>query len=175
MIKNEGYSVKREIMKGFMQLMTEKSYMDITVTDIVNKAGIARASFYRNFNSIYDVIETLADEVVDDLEEDVFPVLEGNDERKYRELLFNYFYRFKRQQKNIEPLRFENLSVIFTELDKKTEQKASTLSAETIRDKYCIAAKIGLINHIAKKWMDTGAKETPEEIIDYIMSFITKF
>ena len=175
MTKNESYSVKREIMKGFMQLMTEKSYMDITVTDIVKKAGIARASFYRNFNSIYEVIETLADEVVDDLAEDVFPVLAGADERKYRELLFNYFYRFKNQQKNMEPLRFENLSVLFTELNKKTELKASEFSAETIRDKYCIAAKIGLINSITKKWMDTGAKETPEELIDYIMSFITKF
>ena len=31
-------------------MMDLKKYMDITVTDIVNNAGVARASFYRNFN-----------------------------------------------------------------------------------------------------------------------------
>ena len=30
----------------------------------------------------------------------------------------------------------------------------------------------GQINSITRKWMDSGMKETPEEMIDYIMSFI---
>ena len=119
MMENEGYSVKREIKKALLELMTEKSYMEITVTDIVNKAQVARASFYRNYNSIYDVIESIADEIVKDMVEDVFPVLSDNDEREYRDFLFNHFYGFKKRQKNIAPLRFENLSVLFTELDKK--------------------------------------------------------
>ena len=46
MIKNESYSVKREIMNAVMLLMGEKNYMDITVTEIISKAGVARASFY---------------------------------------------------------------------------------------------------------------------------------
>ena len=63
MKKNEGYSVKREIKDSVMQLMAEKLYMDITVTDIVTRAGVARASFYRNFNSINDVIDAISDEM----------------------------------------------------------------------------------------------------------------
>ena len=70
MPKNESYSVKHEITDAVMQLMAEKNYMDITVTDIVNKAGVARASFYRNFNSINDVIDTIVDEISDELIED---------------------------------------------------------------------------------------------------------
>ncbi len=35
--------------------------------------------------------------------------------------------------------------------------------------------KIGLINNITKKWVDSGMKETPVEMIDYIMSFILSF
>ena len=42
-------------------------YMEITVTNIIKKAGVARASFYRNFNSISDVIDALVDELSDDL------------------------------------------------------------------------------------------------------------
>ena len=175
MMENKGYSVKQEIKKAVMELMAEKSYMEITVTDIVNKAQVARASFYRNYNSIYDVIEAVAEEIVKDMVEDVFPVLSGTDERKYREFLFNHFYNFKKRQKNIAPLRFENLSVLFTELDKKTEQQIRALPAETPKDKYGVIGKIGLINSITKKWLDSGSKETPEEMVDYIMSFIASF
>ena len=175
MLENERYSVKREIKKAVMNLMAEKSYMEITVTDIVNKAQVARASFYRNYNSIYDVIEAVAEEIIKDMVEDVFPVLSGKDERRYREFLFNHFYNFKKRQKNIAPLLFENLSALFTELDKKTEQQIRALPAETPKDKYSVIGKIGLLNSITKKWLDSGTKETPEEMVDYIMSFITSF
>ena len=48
-------------------------------------------------------------------------------------------------------------------------------SSGTIRDKYLAVGKIGLIHNITKKWINTGEKETPEEMIDYIMSVITLF
>lgn len=41
-------------------------------------------------------------------------------------------------------------------------------------DWYLAAGKLGLINSISKAWVDTGMKETPEEMIDFLMSFITK-
>ena len=175
MEKNRAYSVRREIMDAFMKLMAEKMYMEITVTDIINKAGVARASFYRNFNSISDIIEAIADEFSEDLVEAILPNLSGTDERKWREFLFNHFYQFLRRQKEIVEIRFENLPVLFTRLDNKIEQKQALLPPETIRDKYSVIGKMGLINSITRKWMESGAKESPEEMIDYIMSFITLF
>ena len=175
MTKTEGYSVKREIMNAVTQLMKEKSYMDISVTDIVKKAGVARASFYRNFNSINDVIDAVADHFSEELLEDVIPTICGTDERKWREFLFNHFYLFRRRQKEMESFRFENMDVIFSGIDNRLWQKEARIPSETIRDKYLVTAKLGLINSITKQWMDTGAKESPEEMVDYIMSFITKF
>ncbi len=34
---------------------------------------------------------------------------------------------------------------------------------------------MGLINSITRKWLESGAKRVPEEMIDYIMSLITLF
>ena len=51
------FSVRTEIQKAFMELLSEKDYIDITVTDIVKKANVARTSFYRNFNSIGDLVD----------------------------------------------------------------------------------------------------------------------
>ena len=175
MNKNEPYSVKREIMEAVMQLMAEKSYMEISVTDIIKKAGVARASFYRNFDTINDVIDLLADNVAEEMETDVLPTLSGNDERLWREFLFNHFYRTLKLHREMPEVRFENMSVIFDRINNRIQRKENEQPPETLRDKYAVIAKWALINNIARKWVDSGAKETPEEMIDYIMSFITTF
>lgn len=172
--KNEGYSVKREIKDSVMQLMAEKLYMDITVTDIVTRAGVARASFYRNFNSINDVIDAISDEMYNELIEDISPILHHSDERKWRECLFNHFYRIALRQKQMKKIRFENISVIFTRTEDSLRQSEALLPEDTIQDKYLAVGKMGLINSVTKKWVDTGMQETPEEMIDFLMSFITK-
>ena len=175
MANKETYSVRREIINAVMELMAEKSYMDITVTNIINTAQVARASFYRNFNSINDVIEIIADEMSNELIEDVFPVLYSSDERKWREYLFNHFYSFTRTQRQMGKFHPQNMDVLFSRIDDKITQKAEKFSSATIRDKYLSVGKIGLVNGITKKWMNNGMQETPEEMIDYIMSFITLF
>ena len=172
--KTEGYSVKREIKDALMELIAEKQYMDITVTDIVTRAGVARASFYRYFNSINDVIDAISNELSEEMLEDISPVLLRYDERTWREFLFNHFYRIARRQKQMKRIRFENISVIFTRTEDKIQQSASLFSGDTIQDKYLAVGKMGLINSVTKKWVDTGMQETPEEMIDFLMSFITK-
>ena len=175
MVKSESYSVKREIMNAVMQLMGEKNYMDITVTEIIGKAGVARASFYRNFNSISDVIDALVKEASDEFSEEVLPVLSGTDERAWREFLFHQFYHFSKIKKDMQKIGAANMSVIFTRISDQIQQREQDLPQKTIPDKYRVVAKWSMINQILQKWLDTGAKETPEEMIDYIMSFITSF
>ena len=47
---------KSWIFEAVMLLMDEKPYEKITVSDIAEKAGIARPTFYRNYNDKDDVI-----------------------------------------------------------------------------------------------------------------------
>ena len=172
MLPFEGHSVKHEIAKAFMSLMTKKTYLDITVTDIVNEAGVARASFYRNFNSIGDIIDLIVDDLFEDLVSDVFPIMNSGDERKIRGLLFEQFYRFSHRKQTVTEIGMRNLSVLFSRMDQKMKQYEDAIDESDMRQKYLPGAKMTLINGIIKKWIDTGMKETPEEMIDFIMSFI---
>jgi AcrR family transcriptional regulator len=63
MRSNEKRSVKKLMADAFVELLSEKDYIDITVTDVVNKAQVARVSFYRNFNSVSDIIDFITDSV----------------------------------------------------------------------------------------------------------------
>ena len=172
MLHIETHSVKGDIAKAFMELMTKKTYLDITVTDIVTTAGVARASFYRNFNSIGDVIDLIVDELYEELIVDVLPLLNGTDERLWREFLFEYFYRISRHKREMSEIGLCNISMMFSRMDQKLKQIEELDMENNIRNKYLPRGKMALINGIPKKWIDSGMKETPEEMIDFIMTFI---
>lgn len=172
--KNEGYSVKQQIQDAVMALIAEKPYMDITVTDIVSRAGVARASFYRNYNSILDVIDAISYEMSAELIEDLSPILHRSGERQWRDFLFHHFYRIELRHRQMKSIRFENISVLFTRTEDRIQQTASPLREDTIQDKYLAVGKIGLINSVTKKWVDTGMQETPEEMIDFLMPYLSR-
>lgn len=175
MYKNNHPSVKQQIADSFMELMTKKFYMDITIAELVNHAQVARISFYRNFSSISDVIDYVIDELSTEFVTDILPVLSSRDDRKWRAFLFEYFYRLTSNQKRFTDIGFQNTSVFFSRMDIRMQQYKEQFSAKTIDDKYTPFGKMGLINNIAKEWMNGGMKETPEELINYIMTFITLF
>ncbi len=167
--------VRQEIMDAFMKLMAEKNYMDITVTDLVKKAGVARASFYRNFQTTNDILEAITDGICKELLEMVVPNPGKRDERKWREFLNNHFTLFLQRRDELANIRVENLSAVFSRLSGRIEKNQSRLPAETVWDRYSAIGKMGLIYSVTRKWMASGAKESPEEMTDYILSFITLF
>ena len=50
---------KQAIIKTFMQLLNEKSFDKITVTDIVNRCGVNRNTFYYYYQDIFDLLEEI--------------------------------------------------------------------------------------------------------------------
>ena len=48
---------RQMITNAFMQLLKEKSYEEITVTDIAERAQLVRKTFYRNFTGKDEIIE----------------------------------------------------------------------------------------------------------------------
>lgn len=168
-------SVKKRMADAFVDMLSQKSYADITVTDIVNTAQVARVSFYRNFNSISDVVDYITDELANEFIDKILPVLISNDENKWREFLFDFINNALNNRGKIEAINLQNTTVLFSHLNTKMQMYVNVNSNKTISDKYTSYVKACLINNVVKKWIDDGMVETPEEIINYLMSFITLF
>lgn len=47
---------KNMLAQGLVELLREKDYTDITITKLCDRAQIARRTFYRNFETIEDVL-----------------------------------------------------------------------------------------------------------------------
>ena len=175
MYTREKSSVKKRMADAFVDMLSQKSYANITVTDIVNTAQVARVSFYRNFNSISDVVDYITDELANEFIDKILPVLNSNDENKWREFLFDFINNALNNRGKIEAINLQNTAVLFSHLNTKMQMYVNVNSNKTISDKYTSYVKACLINNVVKKWIDDGMVETPEEIINYLMSFITLF
>ena len=53
--------VQEYITIAMFELLEKKDYAHITVQDLVNRAGVCRASFYRNYFTRDEVIERFLD------------------------------------------------------------------------------------------------------------------
>ena len=55
---------RRMIRQAFLELLREKNYEKITVTDIVNRADINRSTFYAHYPDVRGLVEEIMDEVI---------------------------------------------------------------------------------------------------------------
>ena len=55
---------RQNIMNGFMKLIKQKEFSDITITDITQEADINRSTFYYHFMDKYDLIDEIQREVL---------------------------------------------------------------------------------------------------------------
>ena len=53
--------VRKQILNTLLKMMKEKDIHDIVISDLTKKAGVGRASFYRNFKDKEDVLRQEAD------------------------------------------------------------------------------------------------------------------
>ncbi|MCR4901229.1 MAG: TetR/AcrR family transcriptional regulator [Butyrivibrio sp.] len=166
------HPAKREIAEAFKELLEEKTYTDITVTDVVKRAKVARASFYRNFSSTSDVMEYIKNNIYSDLNENVIPVVMSDDVRKWRAFLFRYIYFMEGNYRRFKEKKSVNASLILYTIAEVAGSIGKTMKFSDINEKYSTTARIGAVNSVILHWFDDGAKETPEEIVDYLMSFI---
>ncbi len=180
MVRTEKVSVKTEIKRAFLDMLLQKSYTDITVSDIIKKAQVSRMSFYRNFKSTDDVIESITDDIIQGFNASIVPVMKENDERMWRELLFEIIYAIIQFQKYLDisfrefAKRRANQGIIFSRLQDKVLQAERELPVLSPVEKYTAMGKTNLVFGVINNWALSDMKESPEEIVNILMTMIMK-
>ncbi|MGB0389158.1 MAG: helix-turn-helix domain-containing protein, partial [Ardenticatenaceae bacterium] len=68
-IKNDQRAIRvsQMLVDALVVLMGQKKFDQIKVSDLVKEAGVGRATFYRNFDMIEDVLRMRCDQTIDGL------------------------------------------------------------------------------------------------------------
>lgn len=152
---------KRRIIRSLLRLMNEKHFSDITVSDIVARAGVARASYYRNFESKEDVIATAGAIIIDDFRQKT--IGENRSVLEYESILrmFRYFRAYRSALLTLHKAGFTALYMrMFGEF---IEDAAGDMPYDNIL-RYCLPFYSGAVFTVFVTWLEEGMRETPEEM-----------
>jgi AcrR family transcriptional regulator len=165
---------KMRIRSAFYELLQELGYEKVTVTAICKKAEINRATFYKHYLDVPDLVDKLQESAIEKLsekldaadynsmEEFVADILRNIRETKtdnsaFNDLIFKSGSLFSRKISVLLYNRFSDAFVKYA--DESTGLKKDVMFA------YISAGSAGIIDY----WSQTGFRENEETIASYIL------
>lgn len=172
--KAENARVKKNIEDAFFALLKEKSFSEITVTDIVKKSGVARTSYYRNFNSKEDIIRAY----IQRLREEIDLALEYSaktfGEKLNRQTLTAHVSCYLKEKHIILLLYNSGFGpLMLDETNYYISEALGDMPCSSI-ERYSLYFASGAIFNALMQWLQSGAKETPNEMAQIMMTLIEK-
>ena len=147
------------IRMALIILLGQKTYDKITVTDIINKAGVSRCGFYRNYKSKEEVLNQIADEVGRTLFDEYLKAAKTGDFHACYVEIYSYI---------IEHKGFFNLMLkaeVPAEATFRLKEKLERLIKDEAAEQYYF--NISLLASVVSctvQWFRRGMKETPEQM-----------
>lgn len=159
--KEANLRVKGHIARALLELMHKKSFSHITISELIQTAGVARVSFYRNYDSKEDVLITLIEDVLEQYW-NAFDCGE-DDYYTYENVCRGFRYLKKYGDFVLDLYQFGYGSILLEQLNWFHEQVAGSMPNNSI-EKYQIYMYIGALYNTAMVWIQNGAKESAEDI-----------
>ncbi len=167
---------KEIIVNSFLELVDEKSDLNIKITDVCKRAKISRGTFYNHFIDIDDLIDYINSWYVEMLRPHLVYLfgIEKPDEQVSIEILRQFMELLSKHPKYCSVIlctehgkyAIKKVQELFQEQYKCWLRK---FHPETDADRalYSLAAASGGGLNVLRKWIIGGFRETPEEMLRY--------
>lgn len=167
----ENMRVKRSIQDALFALMEKKKFSEIRVSDIISESGVAKASYYRNFSSLEDIIYSYIDRMNNELE-DLMPHQHNTALSTMRQnliVLYNYYLEHKKE------ILLLCSNGFYESIQENTDQfliNALGDMPSKSMERYNLFLLSGAICHVQIEWLKNKKPESPEAFADFNMKFI---
>ena len=150
--------VKEQITKSLISLMKEETFEDITIKQIVETAGVGRASFYRNYKNKEDVIKQYMSVLIQEWGKE----FEETKTQNLIESLMNHYY----SEREFYKLLYK-CGLSYYLLD--TIKEACNINeSKDNAHVYALSWFAGGLFCFIDEWIGRGMQETPEEMINLV-------
>lgn len=150
------------IVTALFTLLKTKNFEDITISEIVNKAGVSRMGFYRNYESKENIIEQyILENFIDTINE-----LQDNGKLDFsvKKLITTTLLNFQKHADEIKLLLDKKLNALLYFCYEKCFYYLYKTTHPTQTELYSTRMFIGEIYNLEMAWIETGMKETPEQL-----------
>jgi AcrR family transcriptional regulator len=188
---------RRVIRQCLTELLKTKRLQDITVREISEKADINRGTFYLHYRDIFDLMEQIENELLEELE-DVLNHFKASDLLSNPALVFTRVFQLVKENSDMVSILIgQNGDINFVNRLKDIVREkclkdwmelfrpgagggrqTSRSSQSTLLDdsafeayySFTVTGCIGLVQY----WLDSGLKETPEQLASLVEQIISK-
>ncbi len=167
-------SAKQLIADAYLRLLNQKPYLDITVTDVVKEAQVARVSYYRAFDSLDGVLEFVLDGFYEKVTKDILPMFMRDKLDAWKTLLLKAYRSIKEDGFNVSHVMHQNSAYMLACLTRRFDFDKTFLDSMTLEQKYMMPVNISAMFTCAKIWADSGYKETPEQLAEFVFGIIKR-
>ena len=158
--------VKKCIVDSLLLLMNEKDFDEISITEICNKAGVSRMTYYRNYYNKDDIIIEYLKDIAEDFKKESHSWMQKNEYTNKNVIRFLFAY-FEKYSYFVITLRKANLSGLLQEcLNNYLETETNMLKRQDSYEKYHMYSYAGALFNVYMKWIDNGMKESVDEMAE---------
>lgn len=163
-VKNNRRSRDTEarVEEVFLNLLSQKHISNITVSELCKGAGITRTSFYGHYQDVYDLL----DKVQRRMTSQVIELFRSEWSQNSRDVHIAFIQTFRYIKEHSDFFRYflknADLKMVFT-----SAQMAGLFEHELSGPEMLyVTFFVGGINALLVHWLETGCKETPEELLE---------
>ncbi len=154
---------RRYIVEALFKLMEKKDFRDITITELTAKAGVGRATFYRNFADKESVIVYFFNRAKTDFSADKRFI--PRCDRDFYEVILSVLRELKRNLAAVTLLRKSRLEYLYLDYLNASFAADFENSAKP-QNPFLPYGYSGALYNISMKWVDGGCESPVNEVAE---------
>lgn len=152
------------LIKTFEELLEEKSFEEITINELCDRAQTRRATFYKHFSDKYDFFQFMLKELRNEMIEEIQHSIEVQTPENYLHTLIDVGLLFTERNKKLL-LSIDNNSVAGGMLQTITDQMYDENRFQfLLNDEVSVQFLIGALNQCGRWWIAHYSKISREEM-----------
>ena len=159
----ESNAITRESLEiSLLQLLDKKDLKKITISELVERAGVSRAAFYRNYESKEELLESIFQSTVSKITQS----LEGYNFKTDLYQIWVYLFKEAKMEARIISLavdyNFEKLltKAVYEFLEKRSKNQKSSQGPASYLNSFLSSAIVSVL----AKWIKDGMKVPAEKM-----------
>lgn len=163
--KNQSNKLAREcIVTALMQLLKEKPLSAISISELTERAGVSRMTYYRNYQSKEDIFSSYLEEALADYQKEAREL--SLDKHIYAPAnLFHCFSYFEKHKEFLDSLFKSGYGHLLLTAISQYMIEVWYKPEDGIEKYYGLQAFAGALYNLYISWASNGSKETPEELV----------
>lgn len=154
-------------------LLKEKNLEDISITELTQKAEVGRATFYRNFDTVEDILRYAVDQHFIELKDYLHEYYSQRLDFSMQFFVIPFLNYWERDYALIEILyNTRNLWLLYDAFQKllrdSLETYFETQETQMMHMDYFIAFRTGIAVNLLIQWVLNDRKESPEAIVEIL-------